>query len=441
MRRAWDFSAPLLRWIGLAIVVFFVIYLLITIFGIQPPHEFTIATGQEGGAYHTFAKQYQKRFGEEGYTLHIRPTSGSHETIDLLNSGEVDAGFIQNTAYEDRDISQLSTLASLYYEPLWIFYDQDLLETPHKIADLEGLRINIGEIGSGTFVGSTAVLDANGISEENSTIIIAPSGQAAEMLKSGEIDVMMVIAGAESSFIQGLLKTPGIELMPEPRTTAYTSHIKTLSSVVLGEGVIDLDRNIPAEDKQLLATRATLVANDDLHPDLARLLLVIAGDVHTPGGILEDPGEFPAPIFIGIPMNKDALRYLERGSTGLDSFLPLWMASRLERVFFLLIPIVLVLYPLLRGAPSGVRYMYRYRLKRRYQYLREVEIRFKTLDLDEVNAAIAELETYQNDLDENAPVPASMLPEYYSLRVHTNHTLDRLRVRRTRLEADNHPTT
>ncbi len=95
VRRIFEFIAPFLRWIALAILVTAVIYLLIRILGIEPPREFTIAAGREGGAYYAFAEQYKERFAEEGYTLHIRPTAGSHETIDLLNSGEVDAGFVQ----------------------------------------------------------------------------------------------------------------------------------------------------------------------------------------------------------------------------------------------------------------------------------------------------------------------------------------------------------
>ncbi len=435
MDKVWDFTKPLLRWVALAILAIAVIALLINILGIQPPKEFSIATGREDGAYFAFARQYQERFAEEGYTLHIVPTAGSHETIDLLNTGEVDAGFIQNTAYAERDISRLSSLASIYYEAVWIFYREDLQQTQGRIASLEGLRIGVGEIGSGTYTSSLTLLNANGINEENSTFIVAPSSEAAEMLQAGEIDVMIMVAGASSSLVNKLLLTPGIDLMPAIRTKAYTSRMKNIFEVELGEGAINLNKNIPSEDKKLLAATATLVANQELHPDLARLLLVIATEIHTPGGLLEKSGEFPAPVYSGIPMNRDAELFLEKGSTGLERVLPLWMASRLERIVFLILPIALILYPLLRGVPTILAYFYQFRVKRRYQYLRNVEEQYRSYDLDELNEAITALEGFQDDLHEKTLVPASKLDEYYELRMHTNLTLDRLRTQKSMLEA------
>ena len=443
MRRVWDFIAPLMRWILLAIGVILVIYILVLILGIQPPKEFTIATGSEDGAYYAFAEQYKERFAEEGYTLNIRPTAGSHETIDLLNSGEVDTGFIQSTAYKDRDVSRLSTLASLYYEPLWMFHREGLPQAQERIPNLEGLRIGIGEVGSGTYSASISLLNAYDINEENSTIVIAPVSEAAELLKAGELDVMTLVAGASSSLVNELLTTPGIDILHFTRRKAYTSLLKDIFEVELAEGVIDLKQNIPSEDKQLLAATATLVANDELHPDLARLLLVIATEIHTPGGILEDAGEFPAPIYVGIPMNRDAELFMERGPTGLERVLPLWMASRLERIIFLLLPVALILYPLLRSAPSILAYFYRYRVKRRYQYLRDVEERYRSYDLDELNEAIRDLKSFQQDLHEKTLVPASRLDEYYELRMHTSLTLERLQAQKATLKAEaaDQPTT
>ena len=142
-------------------------------------------------------------------------------------------------------------------------------------------------------------------------------------------------------------------------------------------------------------------------------------------------------------MNRDAELFMERGPTGLERVLPLWMASRLERIIFLLLPVALILYPLLRSAPSILAYFYRYRVKRRYQYLRDVEERYRSYDLDELNEAIVALKGFQQDLHEKTLVPASRLDEYYELRMHTNLTLERLQTQKVILEAEavDQPTT
>jgi TRAP transporter TAXI family solute receptor len=437
LRDVWEYVAPFARYLLLAAMALVGLVLLVRFLGLEPPREFTIATGREGGAYYTFAQQYQERFAEEGVTLNIRPTAGSVEIVQLLNSGEVDAGLIQNTLYTGYDTSNISILAGVFYEAMWIFFRQDLDPVPQQIADLKGLKIGIGEDGSGTQVGASVLLTNNGVNTENSMFDTAAPDAAAAKLKDGELDAVMLVAGAAAPLVRDLLTTPGIELMSIPRTGAYTSRLKNVSAETLSEGTIDLEYNIPNEDKQLLVVASALVANDDLHPDLARLLLIIAGELHSRGGILEEAGEFPAPLYTGLRMNPDAVRYLENGPTGLERYMPLWIASRLERLFFLLVPIALILYPLLRGAPAAVAWFNRYRVKRRYRHLREIEQEYRGYDLDQLDKAIVELETFQEALNDQVNVPTSLLDEYYELRMHTGLTLDRLRTRKASLEATN----
>lgn len=130
-------------------------------------------------------------------------------------------------------------------------------------------------------------------------------------------------------------------------------------------------------------------------------------------------------------------RYLENGPTGLEHYLPLWIASRLERLFFLLVPIALILYPLLRGAPAVVAWFNRYRVKRRYRHLREVEHEYRGYDINQLDKAIVGLETFQEELNDQVNVPTSLLDEYYELRMHTGLTLVRLRRRKASLVTAN----
>jgi TRAP transporter TAXI family solute receptor len=434
LRNVWEYIAPFARYLLLAAMVLVGIVLLVRFLGLEPPREFTIATGREGGAYYAFAQQYQERFAEEGVTLNIRPTAGSIEIVQLLNAGEVDAGLIQNTRYTGYDTSNISILAGVFYEALWIFFRQDLDPMPQRIADLKGLNIGIGEDGSGTQASASILLNANGINTENSLFDTSAPDKAAAKLKTGELDAVMLVTGAAAPLVKDLLTTPGIELLSIRRTGAYTSRFKNVSAKTLSEGTIDLEQNIPDEDKQLLVVASALVANEDLHPDLARLLLIIAGEVHTSGGILEEAGEFPAPLYTGLRMNPDAVRYLENGPTGLERYLPLWIASRLERLFFLLVPVALILYPLLRGAPAAVAWFNRYRVKRRYRHLRDLEQEYRGYDLDQLDEAILELESFQEELNDRVKVPTDLLDQYYELRMHTGLTLDDLRARKASLE-------
>lgn len=259
LSRSWPWLV-----IGLAALAIFGIVSFLV--GVRPPQEITIATGRQGGAYYRFAEQYQQRFAEEGFTLNIRETAGAIETIQLLESGEVDAGFVQNTAIGSTLDSPLTTLAALYYEALWIFYRDELAIEPGRISDLVGLRINIGEPGSAGNLAISGLLAMNGISEETTSISTLPDGEAAEQLKAGDLDVVLTFLGATSPLVSDLLTTPGIALAPIRRAAAYAARYKNLAKVTLPEGVIDFDADVPPADTPMLASRATLVAGPTLQP-------------------------------------------------------------------------------------------------------------------------------------------------------------------------------
>lgn len=426
-----ELIGPIIRYGLIALVVLAALAVLVRLLGWQPPSEFTIATGRQGGAYYAFAQRYKEEFAKQGVTLNIRETAGSLETLELLNAGEVDAGFVQNTVSADRADEGLRTLAAIYYEAIWVFYRTDLI-SPNSFDDLGGARIGIGEEGSATEVISLILLNLNGVTNENSTLVSQPTSEAAQALRDGELDAMIFTAGTASTLVTDLLREPNIDIVPFLRADAYTRRFKNITAVTLPEGVLDLPNNIPAEDKQLVAARATLVSGPSLHPDLARLLLIIATDVHSQGGILEDVDEFPAPTTVGIPMNADAQRFLENGPTGLEQHLPLWLASRLERFLFLLLPIALIVFPLFRGLPSLVAWFNNYRIKRRYQHLRSLEMNYEDYSPEQLQQAIEGLEAWQADLRKRVKVPTIMLDQLYGLRRHTDLTIAKLEAQQAR---------
>jgi hypothetical protein len=411
MRFRRDWFDPFMSWLLVGLAALVGLAILVVLLGWQPPEDSTIATSREDGAYYAFAEEYRDRFAELGYTLTIRETAGGIETIELLNRGEVDAGFVQNTVSPGSASPELSTLAAIYYEALWVFYRDDLPIDPTSAAELAGLHINVGEVGSATNEDALDVLALNGITEANATVSTLPTSEAAQRLKDGELDAVMIFAGAASPLVVNLLETPGMRLLPFRRAAAYTGNFKNLAEVVLSEGAADLAQNIPPVDTPLIAARATLVAGPTLHPDLARLLLIIASDIHRPGGIFEQPNEFPSSTFVGIPMNPDAASFIINGATSLERYLPLWLASRLERYLFLLVPTLLILYSIMRALPSVFSQAIRRSIKYRYQRLYEIERGYLQIDRQQLDEAIAELERWQVDLTEKVNVPVSHMDE------------------------------
>jgi TRAP transporter TAXI family solute receptor len=386
-----------------------------------------MATGREGGAYYKFGQEYQRLLAEKGYTLNLVPTAGSKENLELLEQDKVDVALVQTGLATAEQKENLSSLASLFYEPLWIFYRPRPGDEPVRfIADLTDRDIAIGEEGGGTHDLALFILEENGITSENASLHPLPNADAAGALLNGEIDVAFMIASPESQSVTDLLTAPGIDLLSIERVLAYRARYNDISTVTLGEGAVDLGRNIPGEDKVLLTAVAAFVAQKNLSPDLARVLLTVAQEVHGPGGLLEEEGEFPSSKLVQIPMDATAAAYLQTGPTGLDRFFPIWVASRLERLLFLLVPFLVLLYPLFRTTPMAIGFFFRFRINRWYRRLRQIELGIDTMSLDELEEQTLWLEDLEQDLAKRLAVPMMYLADVYLLRFQVGQVNQRL---------------
>jgi TRAP transporter TAXI family solute receptor len=385
-----------------------------------PPGTIVIATGHEDGAYFLFAEQYREILREEGINLEIRETAGSIENLQLLEdeSSGVDLAFVQGGTGDQATSRNISALGSLYFEPLWVFYSGS--DTVSRLAGLAGKRIAAGETGSGTQAVALTLLKDNRVDINNSNIESLGASAAAEELIRGNIDAVFVVASPRAPLVQELLRDENARLMSFARAPAYARIHHYLSSLVLPEGVIDLQLNIPTQDTLLLAATANLVARDDLHPALVSLLLQTAGKVHGEGGLFEGPGEFPNADNLDFPPDDDALRYFKKGPPFLQQYLSFRTASLLDRLKIMLLPLVTLIIPLLKIMPPAYRWQVRKKIYRWYRELQALEIDHP----DRESAARLQDHLRQLDIIEDevrkVTVPLSYADELYDLRLHIN---------------------
>jgi len=158
------------------------------------------------------------------------------------------------------------------------------------------------------------------------------SEQSANQLLQGEVDAIFLVASPHSSTVSRLLSSDRVKLMAFERAKAYTSRHKFLSSVTLPQGVIDMQRNIPDRDLNLLAASANLIGHSNLHPAHIDLLLQAATEVHGGGGWFEQNGEFRNLAFGYVTFDKNFNAHcMDRHSCSATSHSgpPLWwIASR-----------------------------------------------------------------------------------------------------------------
>lgn len=389
-----------------------------------PPRHIVLASGAESGIYHQYAVRYKEILGREGVAVEERRSGGAVDNLHLLldpKSG-VDVAFMQGGIATSPEADRLVMLASLYYEPLWIFYRDAATLT--RLNELHGKRIAIGIPGSGTHALVAQLLTANGLTsasgaERVSTDIVElGGGDALNALKAGRIDAALYVGGADTPTIQQALRDPVIKLMSLVHADAYPRRFPFLTKLTLPFGTVDLAVNVPEQDVGMIGTKAMLVARDGLHPAIVDLLVDAAREIHGRQGYFEAAGEFPGTAQVDIPVSPDADQHKRFGPGFLHRYLPFWLATSVERAVIVIVPLIVILVPLLRLLPQFIRWRVRSRIYRWYGKLalleRDVATRQGMLpveswlrELDRVEQAVGNIRT-----------PASFASEAYTLREH-----------------------
>lgn len=391
-----------------------------------PPKRIVIATGLIGGSYYAFAERYRDILARDGIELEVRATEGSLENIELLETPDagVDVAFVQGGTSIFAQTDQLRSLASLYFEPLWLF-ERDGVEISRP-SDLEGRRVSIGPPGSGTRAVMMQLLAENGIAESDLIVTDLDGDAAIDALIDGSLDVFFVVTSPESSYVQRAIRSDGIVMTSVDRPEAYTRRYKFLSMQTLPEGVIDLEANLPPGTVTLLAPAATLVVHEDFHPALVDLLLEAADEVHGPGGLFEGQREFPAPRYLDFPLSKEARRFFESGPPFLRRTLPFWAATLIDRLKVMLLPLIALVIPLMKIMPSIYRWRVRSRVYRWYKELRIMERKIRVGrskgEEQDVKTALDRIEAEVRKVS----IPWSYAEELYQLRVHIQYVRDQL---------------
>ena len=383
-----------------------------------PPDTFVLATGREEGGYHAMGQRYQELLEREGITVVLKSSAGSMENLRNLadEDSEVEVAFVQSGNGNADDYPGLVSLGSAYYEPVWIFYRGAKLGD--QLRQLSGKRIAIGATGSGTRRLATQLLLVNQAWAPPTKIVDLSGDEAAEALVQGKIDAAFLVGPPDVPYIRSLLLAPEVKLLSFDRTTAYTKVFPFLSAVTLAQGTIDLVRDIPPRDVVLLAPTANIIAKETFHPALGDLMMQAMAKIHSGPGVLHKAGEFPAANGHDFPLSPEAQRFFKSGPPFLQRFMPFWAATLVDRIIVLLVPLLAVLIPVLKFAPSLYTWRIRARIYRWYG-----ELKFLELELRERfdGSRVVEYRRRLDRLEEVAhtrPIPLAFTDQVYTLRQH-----------------------
>lgn len=381
-----------------------------------PPGKIRFAAGAPGGAYHAYAERYQRLLEDQGIEVELVDTAGSIDNLRLLEEGMADVAIVQGGLARPEDAEILRSAGGIFEEPFWIFVRAD--HPAESFSDLRDARLSIGVEGSGTRALALSIQQQYGGAWPEAARQKLGSTDSQAALFAGEIDAAAFAAAPDAPYIQALMRSKDVRLLPFERAEALARREEALSSVTLIRGVIDVGADIPAEDVPLVAAIAQLTVRKDIHPAIEAVLLDSAVLIHSEPSVFTEGGEFPNMVNVDLPVSKQVARYYQDGPSFLRRYFPFSVANFLDRAWVLAIPLLTLAIPLVRAAPP----IYRWRVRRKiyvwYEDLRELEEKGRALAPGEARAGVLRsLEKLQVEVGK-LEVPLSYNEDLYQLRSH-----------------------
>jgi TRAP transporter TAXI family solute receptor len=416
--------------IGVSVMILSsIIYSMYTI-----PNSFTLATGDPKGNYHKLGLIFKEEMKKRGIEVNLLSSQGSVENLELLNRKKADIAFMQNNMTRNPEQNpDLTGIASLYHEPVFVFYQSDLklsLLSQLKLSllsQLKGKRISMGQKGSGTYFIARNLLEMNSLSEADIKPYYYSFSQMQKALIEKSIDVAFVITSVSSNSIKELVKQPGISLFNFENYKAYKYRSPKLGVISLPAGYYYLAENIPEHNTTLLTTLATLVSQKSVDPRLIETLLITikglsAREDNSSLSLENEKEVFPSEKFVDFPLHKAAEVYFRDGPSFLSRYFSYNFIFFLSKLKYFLIPLIPFLVIFMRIIPMLNRFRLNRVLKKKYKELNELETLITKTDSEESLREISiKLENLKILMDEaSKKIPTQFQKDIYDWKLHLN---------------------
>ena len=408
----------LFKGLAAAVAIVSIVSLVLIYFFPAPPSKITMATAFKGSSFEYYGQQYREIFARSNVELELRETAGALENVKLLqdqNSG-VQIAFVLGGVSDGKHSPGLLSLGTVYNNPFWIFYSSN--EPFDRLSQLKGKRIAVGPVGSGTRASAEQILGKGGVNSETATLLPFGGSAAVDAMNDGKVDAVWILGAPDATAVHSFLGNPNLRIMSFPNAEAFTRIFPELARMVLPQGVIDIDRNVPPNDVQLIGVTAKVLVRSDLHPEIVQLLLQTMVEVHGGANIFQRTGEFPNSTDVEYPVAPAAIDFYKNGPSFMQRHLPLWLSVHAQRAIAVLVTAIALGLPLFRFLPSAYNWITRRRLVYWYAQLKALEASFDAEPTDKrLTEKQAEIERIEEAVS-HIRFPLTFSDQLYNLRSH-----------------------
>jgi len=259
-------------------------------------HRLTMTAGPTVSTRHHLAELLRTEAAPRGLDLELKGTVGSEESLDQVNSGQLDCALVQGglSVGDRRNVRQVAVLP---VEPLHLLVKKELADqVTARLAALEGKTVDVGEDGTGTHTLAVAVLAFAGLSPqaEGRAGYVArqmPWEEMSTTPTTGMPDAIFLLSSLPSRRVKLLVVEHGYRLVPLPFGEAFAleslAHDQKASPT---EHTVDRGRTYPAVipaypygvaprvppvPLPTLGNRMLLVAHKDVDPKVVEQLIEV----------------------------------------------------------------------------------------------------------------------------------------------------------------------
>jgi len=406
-------------------VIFIISLFLVLVFTVSSSNKFTMATGDINGNYHKIGLIYKEKLKEKGIELSLFNSQGSVENLQLLKDKKVDIALMQNNLIDkNENITYLKGIASLYNEPIFVFYKKNI--NLKLISQLKNKRVSLGKKGSGTYFISSKIISINGLNENDLKPEFLSYSDSAQKLIDGNIDAVFIMSSFDNPVIKKLMTNENISLFSFSNYKSYKYYSVNLSHLVMPQGYYDLGKNIPDKDIDLLNALATLSAVESLDPKIIESLLITIKElsdkeIDTSLSFESKDIRFPSDKYLDLPIHSASELYFKDGPSFLTKYFSYNAALFISRLKYFLIPLIPFILIFARIIPGIYNFRLGLIMKKKYNELGIIEKEIVQADSkDSLNNLIQKIHSLKEDMEKKAQkIPAQYQRNIYDWKMHT----------------------
>lgn len=181
----------------------------------------TIATGGSSGPYNVIATTLADVYSSElGINSKTQTTGASVENLNLMKEEKVELSFVMSDALTqalegienfDEPVENVQQIATLYPNFVQVVTTEGTgIET---LEDLKGKRVAVGDQNSGVEVNAKNLLEGHGITYDDIDADFLSYEEAADGIRSGQIDAAFLTSGLPNSSVLELSKSVDLKLV------------------------------------------------------------------------------------------------------------------------------------------------------------------------------------------------------------------------------------